>query len=61
MNSLIPNSHISNGFVNDTTSLLDNLLSIFYMADTVQNDWLHAIPKSDTTDVRISLTFRNII
>jgi len=35
--------------------------SIFYMNDIVQNLWLHSIPKSDTSDVRFSLTFRNLI
>jgi alkylated DNA repair dioxygenase AlkB len=34
--------------------------SLFYMNDEVQNDWLHSIPKSDTTSPRLSLTFRNI-
>lgn len=34
--------------------------SLFYMDDVVQSEWLHSIPKSDTLDTRISLTFRNI-
>jgi alkylated DNA repair dioxygenase AlkB len=48
----------------DRDNIIDYTLtdgSIFYMDDSVQNDWLHAIPKSDTSDVRISLTFRNIV
>ncbi len=48
----------------DRDNIIDYTLtdgSIFYMDDSVQNDWLHSIPKSDTNDVRISLTFRNII
>jgi len=35
--------------------------SLFYMDDLVQRDWLHSIPKSDTINPRISLTFRNIL
>lgn len=34
--------------------------SLFYMDDKIQNEWLHSIPKSNTQDIRISLTFRNI-
>lgn len=35
--------------------------SLFYMDDTIQNDWLHSIPKSDADTPRFSLTFRHII
>ena len=35
--------------------------SLFYMDDTIQNDWLHSIPKSDADGPRFSLTFRSII
>lgn len=34
--------------------------SIFYMADKVQNDWLHSIPANESTAPRWSLTFREI-
>lgn len=34
--------------------------SLVYMDDDVQAEWLHAIPKADTTDPRISLTFRQL-
>ncbi len=37
-----------------------NTGSLFYMDDTVQNDWLHSIPKSVGAGPRISLTFRDI-
>ena len=40
--------------------VLDNGM-LFYMDDSVQNDWLHSIPKSDTLLPRLSLTFRNIL
>lgn len=34
--------------------------SLIYMTQEVQTEWQHAIPKSDTTNGRISLTFRQI-
>jgi alkylated DNA repair dioxygenase AlkB len=34
--------------------------SLIYMTQEVQKEWQHAIPKTDTTDGRISLTFRSI-
>ena len=34
--------------------------SLFYMDDTIQDDWLHSIPKTDVDGPRFSLTFRNI-
>ncbi|MHA4810126.1 alpha-ketoglutarate-dependent dioxygenase AlkB [Flavitalea flava] len=34
--------------------------SLIYMAQEIQDVWEHAIPKSDTENGRISLTFRNI-
>lgn len=40
--------HLSNG-------------SLIYMNDKVQEQWLHAIPKSNTQSGRISLTFRKLI
>lgn len=47
----------------DRTNIIDYTLdngSFFYMTDQIQNDWMHSIPKSNTTDPRISLTFRQI-
>lgn len=47
----------------DPSIIVDYVLdtgSLFYMDDAVQRDWLHSIPKSDTTSPRMSLTFRNI-
>lgn len=35
--------------------------SLLYMDDKVQIQWLHSIPKSDTTLGRISVTFRQLI
>ena len=34
--------------------------SFIYMTNEVQNNWQHAIPKSDTENGRISLTFRKM-
>lgn len=34
--------------------------SFFYMTNAVQDKWQHAIPKSDTENGRMSLTFRKI-
>lgn len=34
--------------------------SLIYMTQEVQNEWLHAIPPSDTNKGRMSLTFRSI-
>ena len=34
--------------------------SLFYMNQEVQKEWMHCIPKSDTKNGRISLTFRQI-
>lgn len=34
--------------------------SLIYMTQDIQREWLHAIPKADTKDGRISLTFRSI-
>lgn len=34
--------------------------SLLYMTNEVQTAWQHAIPKSDTTDGRMSLTFRKM-
>ncbi|MCG8577680.1 MAG: alpha-ketoglutarate-dependent dioxygenase AlkB [Flavobacteriales bacterium] len=34
--------------------------SLIYMTNEVQDDWQHAIPKSDTENGRMSLTFRKI-
>jgi alkylated DNA repair dioxygenase AlkB len=34
--------------------------SLIYMTQEVQNEWLHAIPASDTDNGRMSLTFRAI-
>lgn len=38
-----------------------NTGSLFYMTDKLQEKWQHAIPKSDTTEMRLSLTFRKLI
>jgi len=34
--------------------------SLIYMTNEVQNEWQHAIPKSDTENGRMSLTFRKM-
>ena len=34
--------------------------SLIYMTNEVQDEWQHAIPKSDTEDGRMSLTFRKM-
>lgn len=34
--------------------------ALIYMSDEVQKEWLHSIPKSDTTLARISITFRKL-
>lgn len=38
-----------------------NAGSLLYMSQEVQHHWQHAIPKSDTSDGRMSLTFRQLI
>jgi len=35
--------------------------SLLYMPQEIQDDWLHAIPKTDGAGERISLTFRLIV
>lgn len=35
--------------------------SLIYMKNEVQHEWQHAIPKSDTENGRMSLTFRRIV
>lgn len=35
--------------------------SLLYMDDRIQEEWLHAIPKSNIQSGRISLTFRSLI
>lgn len=35
--------------------------SLVYMTQEIQNEWQHSIPKSDTENGRISLTFRQLI
>ncbi|WP_413772496.1 hypothetical protein [Psychrobacter sp. Sarcosine-3u-12] len=35
--------------------------TLIYMNDSIQKEWLHSIPKSDTQSGRISLTFRKLI
>ncbi|MBE8727630.1 alpha-ketoglutarate-dependent dioxygenase AlkB [Flavobacterium hungaricum] len=35
--------------------------SLIYMTQEIQDSWQHAIPKSDTENGRISLTFRQIL
>ena len=35
--------------------------SLLYLSNEVQEDWQHAIPKSDEAGERISLTFRSIV
>ncbi|WP_227430676.1 alpha-ketoglutarate-dependent dioxygenase AlkB [Psychrobacter sp. I-STPA6b] len=47
----------------DNTHTYQQLLtsgSLLYMDDSVQQHWLHAIPKCETDKGRISLTFRQI-
>lgn len=48
----------------DNTVLKDFELpaaSLIYMTQEIQDEWQHAIPKSDTENGRMSLTFRKII
>ncbi len=35
--------------------------SLIYMTQQIQNDWQHSIPKSETENGRISLTFRQLL
>jgi alkylated DNA repair dioxygenase AlkB len=35
--------------------------SLLYMSDEIQQEWLHAIPKTENAGERISLTFRAIV
>lgn len=35
--------------------------SLFYMTNEVQEEWQHAIPKSNTKNSRMSLTFRKMV
>lgn len=35
--------------------------SLFYMNQEIQNSWQHSIPKSNTENPRMSLTFRKLI
>lgn len=45
----------------DNENIVDYKLasgSLFYMTQEVQDEWQHAIPKSDTHEGRLSLTFR---
>lgn len=49
--------------IQDASELVDfplNSGSLIYMTQEVQQEWLHAIPAADTTDGRMSLTFRAI-
>ncbi|RFZ95420.1 alpha-ketoglutarate-dependent dioxygenase AlkB [Mucilaginibacter conchicola] len=50
--------------ITDNDNLVDYKLasgSLLYMDQDVQAKWLHAIPKSDDVQPRISLTFRKIL
>jgi alkylated DNA repair dioxygenase AlkB len=47
----------------DNSNIIDYTLSdgsVFYMNIDVQDNWVHSIPKCDSDDIRISLTFRKI-
>jgi alkylated DNA repair dioxygenase AlkB len=49
--------------IQDPAELVDFPLdagSLIYMTQAVQDEWLHAIPASDTGHGRMSLTFRSI-
>ncbi|MEO1434412.1 MAG: alpha-ketoglutarate-dependent dioxygenase AlkB [Bacteroidota bacterium] len=49
--------------IQDKSILKDYALpagSLIYMTNAVQQEWQHAIPRSDTTEGRMSLTFRKI-
>lgn len=49
--------------IKTSTELIDFPLpagSLIYMTQEVQDEWLHAIPPSDTNNGRMSLTFRAI-
>lgn len=35
--------------------------SLLYMDQAIQDDWLHAIPKQEAAEPRISMTFRSIV
>lgn len=48
----------------DTETIKDYSLpagSLIYMSQQLQNEWQHSIPKEDTDEGRMSLTFRKII
>lgn len=49
--------------IEDHNNMTDYVLtggSLVYMTQEVQHNWQHSIPKSDTDNGRISLTFRQI-
>ncbi|MDW3196533.1 MAG: alpha-ketoglutarate-dependent dioxygenase AlkB [Cytophagales bacterium] len=50
--------------INNKEELIDYPLpsgSLIYMSQEMQDEWHHAIPKSDTDQGRMSLTFRKMI
>jgi alkylated DNA repair dioxygenase AlkB len=62
--SLGTTRHLKFKHINDPDLLLDYALvpgSLIYMTQEIQHSWLHAIPKADTTEGRISLTFRRMV
>lgn len=49
--------------INNPGTVMDYELSpgsLIYMTQEIQKEWQHAIPKGDTNESRISLTFRKI-
>ena len=49
--------------IKDTSITKDYMLplgSFIHMTNEVQDVWQHGVPKSDTTDARISVTFRKV-
>lgn len=61
--SLGATRHLRFKHIHDPELCLDYELasgSLIYMTQEIQKLWLHAIPKADTAEGRISLTFRRI-
>lgn len=62
--SLGTTRHLKFKYIHDPELFMDYELvpgSLIYMTQEIQKSWLHAIPKADTVEGRISLTFRRIM
>lgn len=62
--SLGTTRHLKFKHIDDPESFLDYALvpgSLIYMTQEIQHSWQHAIPKADTREGRISLTFRRML